>query len=67
MVSGVQLLMTAVCADEELILQIKDEAGALNPLEQQFATTEFAARTGRRLDECAHRVSFRPTFFGARE
>jgi hypothetical protein len=36
-------------------------------LEPQLATAEFAARRGRRLDEGAHMISFRPTNFGARE
>jgi hypothetical protein len=57
--------MTAFCTDEYLALEIKGEAGSLNKLEQQFTTTKVAARRGRRLDECAHVLSFRPTFFGA--
>jgi hypothetical protein len=33
----------------------------------QLTTAEVAVRRGRRLDECAHMISFRPTCFGARE
>jgi hypothetical protein len=64
---GVRLHMTAVCADEYFVLQIKGTVGWLNLLEPQFTTAEVAARRGRRLDKFAHVVSFRPTCFGARE
>ena len=58
--------MTAVYADEYLVLQIKFAVGSLNQFEPQLATAEIAARRGRRLDEGAHVISFRPTCFGTR-
>src|SRR5674476_671352 len=66
MFHDVRLLMTAVYADEYLVLQIKFAVGWLNQFEPQLATAEVAARRGRRLDEGAHVISFRPTCFGIR-
>ena len=58
--------MTALCADEYLILRTKGAVGWLNQLEPQFTTAEAAARGGRWVDECAHVFSFLPTCFRAR-
>src|ERR1035437_54753 len=75
MFHDVRLLMTAVYADEYLVVQIKRKVGWLNikrtvgwlnQFEPQFATAELAARRGRRLDEGAHVISFCPTCFGTR-
>jgi hypothetical protein len=65
MFHDVRLLMTAVYADEYLVLQIKFAVGRLNQFESQLATTEVAARRWRRLGDCAHGISFRPTCFGS--
>lgn len=45
-----RLFMTALYADEYLLVQIKGRIGRLNMLESQLATAEFAARRGRRLN-----------------
>ena len=66
MFHDVRLLMTAVYADEYLIVRIKFAFGWLNQFEPQLATAEVAARRGRRLNEGAHMISFRPTRFGRR-
>ena len=67
--------MTAVYADEYLVVQIKRmvgwlnikrTVGWLNQFGPQLATAELAARRGRRLDEGAHVISFRPKRFGTR-
>jgi hypothetical protein len=67
MAHGTRLLTTALYADDYLSVQIKGTVGELNLLESQLAATEVAARRGRRLDEGAHIISFRPTCFGTRE
>jgi len=67
MFHDVRLLMTAVYTYEYLVLQIKFAVDWLSPFEPQLATAELAARRGRRLDEGAHVISFRPTCFGERE
>lgn len=62
-----RLLATAVCADEYLALQIKSFVAGLDQLDSEFTTALVAMRRGRRLDEGAHGISFRTTYFGARE
>src|SRR5665647_856333 len=62
-----RLLTTAVCADENLVLQIKSAVRGLDQLEPELATALVAIRRWRRFGDGAHRISFRPTCFGARE
>jgi len=64
MAHGTRMLTAAVCADEYLVVQIKGAVGCLNLLESQLATAELAVRRGRRLDQGAHRISFRPPCCG---
>jgi hypothetical protein len=63
----VRLFMTALYANEYLFLQIKFAVDWLSPFESELATAQLATRRGRRLDEGAHVMSFRPTYFGERE
>ena len=58
---GAQPLTTALCADQDLVLQLESMARRLDRLESQFTTAMPAARRGRRLDKCSHGTSFRPT------
>jgi hypothetical protein len=67
MAHGTRLLTAALYADDYLSVQIKGTVGWLNQLEPQLTTAFVATRRGRRLDESAHMISFRPTCFGARE
>lgn len=66
MADGAGPLTAALYANEYLTVQIKGAIGWLNLLESQFAATAVAARRGRRLDESAHKISFRPISFGTR-
>jgi hypothetical protein len=67
MAHGTQLATAALCADEYLVVQIKDVTSWLNQLEPQLTTAFVATRRGRRLDEGAHMISLRPMCFGVRE
>ena len=67
MAHDTRLLMTALYADEYLLVQTKDAAGWLNQLlESQLTTAVVAARRRRRLNKGAHMISFRARRAGAR-
>ena len=67
MIHCARLLTATLHADEYLAIQLKGTVSWLNLLEPQLSIAEIAARRGRRLNEGAHIISFRPTRFGARK